>query len=433
MNLILILIAEVFIASLTKNIIPYDIMEFILIIVNIFLIGIYISTKIDNKNTLIIIYFGYLVRILLMFSDIYISTLPFSGADTWSFHKTAVTTANMLPITLPNTPFGVYAQFLGILYYLFGGPVKMFGQHINIIIFIISTIKIVEILKVYNIENKYINISMLLYIWFMPVSLFQSAILLREMFIVFFMTLSICSLLMYLKNNNVLNILISYIYVFLAASFHSGVVFCIIPYTFIISMYNIEHKHYSVTFKSIIFLIIVILLIILGFNMFGENFIHLKDISNIDSILEKVNNSSQYAKLAGSGYLKELKVVGALGLILLTPLKVIYFLFSPMPWQLRGGMDAITFLLDSMIYIIAIYGYIRIKKEKYKIPNEIYDVVRMLYNIYLFMIIPYAWGTIAAGTAIRHRFKGFFIILIAYTIYKYYLDKYNEKNEIVRS
>ena len=73
------------------------------------------------------------------------------------------------------------------------------------------------------------------------------------------------------------------------------------------------------------------------------------------------------------------------------------------------------------------------KKEKYKIPIEIYNVVRILYNTYLLMVIPYAWGTFAAGTAIRHRFKGFFIILIAYTIYKYYLDKYNEKNEIVRS
>ena len=73
------------------------------------------------------------------------------------------------------------------------------------------------------------------------------------------------------------------------------------------------------------------------------------------------------------------------------------------------------------------------KKEKYKIPIDIYNVVKILYNTYLIMVIPYAWGTFAAGTAIRHRFKGFFIILIAYTIYRSYLEKYNKENKLVRS
>ena len=50
MDLILMLIVEVCISCLTKNIIPYNIMELVLLIVNIFLVGIYLSTKINNKN-----------------------------------------------------------------------------------------------------------------------------------------------------------------------------------------------------------------------------------------------------------------------------------------------------------------------------------------------------------------------------------------------
>ena len=64
MNLILILIAEICIACITKNIIHYSTMELILTIINIFLVGLYISTKTENKKTLIIIYFGYLIRVL---------------------------------------------------------------------------------------------------------------------------------------------------------------------------------------------------------------------------------------------------------------------------------------------------------------------------------------------------------------------------------
>lgn len=432
MNLILILIAEICIACLTKNIIHYSTMELILTIINIFLVGLYISTKTENKKTLIIIYFGYLVRILLMFYDLYRAPLPFSGADTWSFHNTGIKVAEALPHTLLDSPYGVYAQLVGLIYYMFGGPVKMFAQSINIILFILSTIKLVEILKLYKIDEKYINLSMLLYTWLMPVAMFQSAILLREMLIVYFMTLSICSLLKWLKDYKTINIVNAYMYVFLAASFHSGLVFIILPYTYVVATYDIKHKKFIVTPKSMMLLMVVIGVVILGFNMFGENFTHLEGMEDLESILDTVNRS-EIAKESGSGYLTWLKVGGAIGLVLLTPLKVLYFLFSPMPWQIRGGMDAITFLLDSMLYIIAIYMYKNMKKEKDKVPVDIYNVVRILYNTYLIMVIPYAWGTFAAGTAIRHRFKGFFIILIAYTIYKNYLEKYNKENELVRS
>lgn len=432
MNLILILIAEVCIAYLTRNIIPYDIIELILLGMNIFLVGLYISSKTGSKKTFYIIYFGYLIRIVLMYVDLNIMPLPFSGADTWSFHNTGIKIAEALPNNMLETPYGVYAQFIGVIYYLFGGPVKMFAQHINITLFIISIIKIIEILKIYNVDDKYINLSMVLYTWFMPVAMFQSAILLREMLIVYFMTISICSFLKWLKNGETINIIIAYMCIFLAASFHSGLVFVILPYTYVIATYNAEYKKFIITPKSIMLLMIVLVLMLVGFNMFGENFVHLEGMENLQSILDAVNRN-EIAQASGSGYLTELKVAGAAGLVLLTPLKVLYFLFSPMPWQIRGGMDAITFLFDCMLYVIAISVYIKMKKEKYKIPIEIYNVVRILYNTYLLMVIPYAWGTFAAGTAIRHRFKGFFIILIAYTIYKYYLDKYNEKNEIVRS
>lgn len=426
MNLILILIAELFISSLTKNIIYYETMEFILLIVNIFLVGIYVGIKIDNKKTLAIIYLAYLFRIIFMMYDINIANLPFSGADTWSFHYAAVNISEKLPYVMLETPFGVYAQFLGIVYYLFGGPAKMFAQHINIIFFILSTIHIIEIFKIYEVKSKYINLSIILYTWFMPVAMFQSAILLREMPVVYFMTLSICSLLKQLKTYKPKYIVKAYIFLFIAGMFHSGVVFASIPYTYILSVYNSKSGKFEFTSKSMMILIFSVIIVVFGFNVFGDYFTHLKEIENIQSIIDKVNKT-EYAKQAGSGYLKNLQVVGTIGLIIFTPLKLLYFLFSPMPWQIRGVMDVITFLMDVVIYMIIIYAYLNIRKSKNKLPLKIYNTICMLYTIYLTMEIPYAWGTFAGGTAIRHRFKGFFIILIAYTIYKNYLNEYNEK------
>lgn len=432
MSLILILAVEILLGSMLKDIIPYDILEWILVGANAIIVGLYLSIKVKSKKTFYILYVAYLVRLVFMYSDLYRAPLPFSGGDTWSFHNTGIKIADALPYKLLESPYGAYAQFVGFIYYFMGGPVKMFAQNINIILFIVSTISILEILNIYKVSNKYIDRALMIYTCFMPVAMFQSCILLREMLIVLFMTLSICSILKWLNNYGSIHVVSAFLFLFLASVFHSGLVFTILPYTFIVGTYDSRYKKFIVTPKSIMLLMLVVVAIIVGFTIFGDYFVHLEGMEDFQSILDSVNRT-EIAKQSGSGYLAGLKVVGAVGLVLLTPLKELYFLFSPMPWQIRGGMDLITFVLDSMLYVILIRSYINMKNEKHKIPQHIYNVVRMLYVTYLIMMIPYAWGTFAAGTAIRHRFKAFSILLIAYSIYTYYLNEYEEEKNLVRS
>ena len=432
MSLILIILIEIFFGSALKDIVPYDALEWILLSVNMIVVGLYLSFKLENKNTFYIIYIAYMIRIILMYVDMNITTLPFSGADTWSFHNTGIEIANGLPEKLLDSPYGVYAQFVGIIYYLMGGPTRMFLQNINIILFIASTISIVEIFKIYKVDNKFLNKVMLLYTWFMPVALFESCILLREMLIVYFITLSICSLLKWMNDYGSIHIVISCIFIFLAAVFHSGVIFAIIPYTFIIGTYNSKHERFIITSQSIMLLAVAAVVVIIGFKAFGGSFTHLQQVDSTESVLDTVNHT-EIAEESGSGYLENLKVDSIGSMILYTPIKWIYLLISPMPWKIRGVMDLITFVLDSMVYLILILSYLNMRRKKHQIPNHIYNVSSMLYLTYFMMMIPYSWGTFAAGTAIRHRFKGFTIILIAFSLYKYYENEYEKEKNLVRS
>lgn len=428
MALIFVLIVELLLSSLINNYISYEILENLFLIINIFLVGYYLSNKLERKKTFYIIYLGYILRIVFMLIDLNITPLPFSGMDTGSYHYTGINIANALPEEMIDTPYGIYAKFVGIIYYMFGGPVKMFAQSINIKMFILSTVIIIDILKVCEVNEKWIDKAIIIYVILMPVAMFQSSILLRESIMIYFLTVSVFGFVKWIYIPKLEYVIISFIGLGMAIMLHSGVIVLGIVYSFVYTLYKHKIQKWQITFESIIYGLIIISVLISFMNKFGGELDYINNLTDIDSIIEKVNVYMSTFEHAGSAYLTNIEIVGGLGLIILTPLKLLYFLFSPMPWQLRGGMDLITFLLDSTLYIIAMYTFIRLKKYRGYIPRNIYNLIKLLYIMYIVMMIPYAWGTVAAGTAIRHRFKGFFILLICYTIFTDYIERGNKKN-----
>jgi hypothetical protein len=117
----------------------------------------------------------------------------------------------------------------------------------------------------------------------------------------------------------------------------------------------------------------------------------------------------------GSGYLNNYTINSFGDLILYVPLKIVYFLFSPMIWDIRGLQDLIAILFDSVFYLVltinviaAFFGKCLNKRERLLIKALIFACV--------LVIGAYSMGTIAAGTAIRHRYKVLsFLIIITFT------------------
>jgi len=82
-----------------------------------------------------------------------------------------------------------------------------------------------------------------------------------------------------------------------------------------------------------------------------------------------------------------------------------------MIWDIRGIQDLIAFIFDSLFYLLlipyaiaAFFGKNQDKREKL--------LLRTLIIACVLVIGVYAMGTIAAGTAIRHRYKVLSILII---------------------
>ena len=91
-------------------------------------------------------------------------------------------------------------------------------------------------------------------------------------------------------------------------------------------------------------------------------------------------------------------------LIYKTPVRAVYFLFSPFPWDLKSTNHLIG-MLDAFLYMYLFYLILKNRKVIWKDPQ-----LKLILVLLLAYIIVYAIGVGNFGTSIRHRSK--FIIMI---------------------
>ena len=98
--------------------------------------------------------------------------------------------------------------------------------------------------------------------------------------------------------------------------------------------------------------------------------------------------------------------------ILVAPIKMFYFMFSPIPLDWRGLGDIVSFLFDSSVYLFlvgaTIYGLF---KSDMPMRNKIFVLMFLAITV-----LVYSYGTQSAGTAMRHRNKIIPLLLITFAI-----------------
>lgn len=382
-----------------------DINAYILIFFNIFYITAMIITK--YKDIYIYLITGYFLRIILMFWDIYakhIFVFPNSGADTEGFYKTSIQISENLYLLRENMYGGLYTKILGIIFSLVGEN-RIIAQYINVLLGIGIIILIYKILKLLNVRDYYINLATLMTIFF-PNALIFSAILLRENFISFFVTLSFLYFIKWYKFGLIKNQLISIIFILLASIFHSGVIGILLGYLFMYIMYDRSNNKFKFSLKSIIVMVISIIIIIVILS-YGD--VILNKFSKVETVDDLVSTSNK--RSGESQYLASLQSDSWWQMLLTSPVYMLYFLISPVPLDWRGISDVVTFFVDSSFYLYFIYIIYKMRK----IINKENPIILGLITILMITVVPFGIGVQNAGTAMRHRHKIFplFIILIA--------------------
>jgi len=156
-------------------------------------------------------------------------------------------------------------------------------------------------------------------------------------------------------------------------------------------------------------------------SVFTEYFNNILKSEDIElAFIAKVNTDVQ----GGSAYLTWINPDSTTQALLFSPLKMFYFLFSPIPLDWRGIGDIFGFCLDSSIHFFLFFIIISgMKYIKYKRDNTLvkFFVISALITAFI-----YAYGVSTAGTAMRHRTKIVPVLIVAAAISYSYKDKYKK-------
>lgn len=380
-----------------------DVFYFIAILLNMVVLVIVLARKMykDNKQIFILVFFNTIMKLILAYLIVYyyekVKFIPHLGRDERAFFTLATNLSRDLTGFSNKIRGGAYVKLFSLIFRFIGSN-KFFGQYINILLFLTSY------MIYYDNFRKVNSLALDLLILFLPHQFIITSSFLRESMIIFFVTLSLKYFLV--ENYSKTNILLAIFFNLIASMFHSGVIVMSMVYVFVFIFYSPEKDKLNYGAKSFLIFFLMVIFISSLYYLF-EEFIDTKLLQKI-----RVDSFEQFASVGnyiegGSQYLGKYKVNKPKDLLLFIPLKAIYFIGSPFPWDWRGIKDILSFVFDTLFYLTPLLiSFFNMKKVRKNIFN--YSVLWIL----ILSIIVYGYGTFNAGTAIRHRGK--FIFLYAY-------------------
>jgi len=211
--------------------------------------------------------------------------------------------------------------------------------------------------------------------------------------------------------NNRINLFKTILFVILSSLFHSGIMISLFVYGFIFLFLDVKNYRFNYSFKRVALFVLVcglaLSLIMYNISMLEGKFSLLIPDENL-SLIEKYD--SKKVDAGGAAYLNNYTINSATDLLILVPLRLIYFIFSPMPFDVRGISDLVAIVLDSSFYYFLIY--IIVRSRKVIKDNMVRIFPKIFFILFLTVSIGFALGTENSGTAMRHRTKIFPALLI---------------------
>lgn len=386
-------------------------------------IYIMVSFKNECKSSSLfwILLLGYGARLLCMIIDLYgrnYMSILHSGADSEGFFSVSC--------QYYEGDYSVfYTSYPYVLRFIYGifGKNRLIAQYINIFFWFLSVMLIIRVCDQFQVmkKDRYLPYAVMA---FWPNNIFLSSILMRESMMIFFDTLSFYFFVCWMKKGNIRRLTMAFLAVLPALWLHIASVALWVAYVLMVSVWNVRRQKIVIPFQIIVKLLLYSFILFLFCVVTGI----------WDNIMARVpmfslyNITHGFFEVGGSDYLRGMDCRNWYEFILYTIIRMSYFVFSPMPWEIRRIYDLVAFVIDSvpifLVTTIILYG-VREKKQSLK-GCKGYIIAGLLCCLALVGI--YAWGVGNAGTAMRHRTMLIGIWVMTYCISRGNNEKTHREN-----
>ena len=364
----------------------------------------------ETKNEQFVVFCAIIFRIIFLVLDVYFPQLNYnfqSGGDSVSFQRRAVIFSKTLNWGSEN----LYPETLGFVYYFFG-PHQAIGELFNLSLSVQAIIFFKRLLSLIDMSYKN-KFWAFLFFSLAPNFAMMSPIILRETIIILLITASLYYFVRWWTEGLFFDYVISVALPAVASFFHSGAIALSIGYLIVFVFYDRKKEKFVFGGRTFLTAIVTGVVAVSVYNVIGEAIFY--KFANLEEIEDVGRQVSSFAR-GGSSYLIDQDNSSILQMLLNTPIRVFYFLSSPVPWQWRGLVDVLSFFLCSSIYLYAIWMGIRVMIKRERTDSHPRDFICVLFLFVISCSLLFAWGVSNAGTALRHREKFFsvFVLLLFY-------------------
>ena len=350
-----------------------------------------------------IIYTALIVRVLVMLGGYYFFNLPDSNADALGFEWGAWKMSQ-------SGFFGIFEYFTGPSSYFYSAvmaiPYSLFGRSLLIIqsiglLFGVGCVLLGWLLakKIWD-KHSATKVGWILALF--PSLILYSILSLREVYCSFFLLVATFGIVNWTEKKN-LKFAILTIGGFVAAGFFHGPLFLgafIFSMIYLISIFKESFmllKNFRIDIKALI----AIILAILFFLKYLSNEIFIPYIGYFETSIDLAHwmDNISLRLIGDASYPDWLEVKNGIEFFYKIFLRVLYFLFSPFPWDISVYHHLIG-MLDGFLYLILSYFIFRNRKSIWE--NPALRIILLIFTAYLFV---YGIGVSNFGAGIRHRSK----------------------------
>lgn len=367
----------------------------------IFLI-IYIWRRCKNTKLRLAFYIALVIQIGFLFYDNYIGVSPFQEIDARNFEMYGWESYKQ-KITLWNNGYPKY--IITPIYKLLKIRIAVIFGGINIILHMLINLEVYKFLKKIDLNKKNIIILTSVSLFF-PLSLILHSGILREAIVIYSLILSLRYFFEYVENNKIMSFIKIFIVLSIGSLFHSAIIFGGVGYIYYFFQYSKQSK-----WKKIMIIILFLILLLLNNELFFSKIGY-----DSKTILSRIKEQAD--RDSGSDYTKNMQINNIIDFFKYIPQKVLYFLYSPFPWQLNKVTYIFSFMFNTLFYYYYSLVIIKNLKTIKKLPNKEKIIIRTLLISLGIIVLVFAMGTHNIGTAMRHRSKFLVYFLLIYGILK---------------